>query len=267
MSEETPIADLAIRPQGGAIQNVNPSNPVAAMLQAITEKGITTENAAALEKMADLYLKMEAVNARKSFAEAKRQLQQALPPICANKPVPNNDGTTRYKYAPYEEIMQQVAPFLSKYGFAISFSQRVDENRLVAICTLSHIDGHSEANEFAVRIGKGPPGSSECQADGAASTYAKRFALCNCLNITIEHDDDGKALGDYITREQAENLQRRLEDIGGDVAAFLRFAGARDFSEIRKGKYATVEAALVKKEGQHRDQQAEAELKDHDFSR
>jgi hypothetical protein len=87
------------------------ANPIQAMLSAVIEKGITAENAAAVEKITDLFLKVEASNAKKAFALAKSELQAELPVVIANKTVPNNDGTTRYVYAPFEDIMRQIKPF------------------------------------------------------------------------------------------------------------------------------------------------------------
>lgn len=230
-----------------AIQT-KPENPIGQMLQAITSTGITPENAAALEKLTDLYLRVEGVNARKAFIEAKAALQSDLPPIQATKAVPNNDGSVRYKFAPYEEIMRAVGPSLVRHGFSISFSQEIGEGRIVAVCTLSHVGGHSESNSFAVRAGKGPPGSSEAQADGSASSYAKRFALCNCLNITIGLDDDARLQGDVITPGQAADLERRLNAVGGNVAGFLKLADAPSFGEIRANKYDILCRALAAKE-------------------
>lgn len=245
--------ELAERP--AAEIQMNPANPIGAMLAAITERGITTESAAALEKMTDLYLRVEAENARKAFAKAKAELQARLPHVVATKPVPNKDGSVRYTFAPYQSIMRQVEPLLSQHGFSISFSQEVDDRRIVAICTLTHVGGHSESNRFAVRAGQGPPGCTETQADGSASTYAKRFALCNCLNITVDMpDDDARLLGDTITKEQARELEQRLSALGGSVEGFLKLAEAPSFVEIRASKYGMLVRALDVKEKARRSQ-------------
>lgn len=227
-------------------------NPVAAMLQAVTAQGVTPENAAALEKLTDLYIKMDAVNSKRAFNADFAAMQAELPNVAATKAVPNNDGTTRYTYAPFEEIMATVKPILVKHGFGVRFSQEVEEGRLVAVCTLSHRGGHSECNRFAVRIGTGPRGTSEAQADGAASTYAKRYALCNCLNIAIDRDTDARGEGDvsrYITTEQARDLEDRLRGCGReDFSKFLKFAGATSFATIMESKYNELDDWLTKLE-------------------
>jgi hypothetical protein len=119
---------------------------------------------------------------------------------------------------------------------------------LIKICTLQHIGGHSKANKFAVRIGSGPPGATETQSDGAASTYAKRGALCDALNIVIDHDDDARAEGGAITQEQAEELARRVNETNSNKEAFLKFAHAKSFAEISESVYPILDDFLRKKE-------------------
>lgn len=221
---------------------------VADMLQAVIERGVTGDNVAAMKELVGLYERMEDRNAEKSFAAAFKALQSEMKGVKAMKAVPNNDGTTRYKFAAYEDIMAQVRPMLEKHGFTVTFSTDFAEGRLIKSCTLQHIGGHSKTNKFAVRIGSGPPKATESQADGAASTYAKRFALCDCLNILIESDTDARAEGGNISKEQADDLRRRVRETASDEAAFLKFAGAASFEAIMDGKYSSLDAALRRKE-------------------
>lgn len=222
---------------------------VAAMLQAVIDKGVTGESVAAVEKLVGLYERMQDRDAERQFASAFVGLQSEMPKVQATRPVPNNDGTIRYRYAPFEDVMNQVQPALQKYGFTVSFSSRFEEGRVIQTCTLQHAGGHKRTNEFAARIGKGPPGSSESQGDGAASTYAKRFALCDALNIVIGHiDNDAQAEGGLVTKEQAEELERRLKMVNGNVAKFLAFANAPSFAKIRSNMYPICDEFLAKKE-------------------
>lgn len=209
------------------------------MLQLMIDRGITGENVAAFSQLCALKERAEDRQSEREFAAAFAKLQSEMPRIDATKPVPNKDGSIRYKFAPYEEIMNQVRAPLQANGFAIAFDQKLESPRIIAICTLMHVGGHSRSNTFAARIGSGPPGSSEAQQDGAASTYAKRFALCNALNIVIEHeaiDDDARAGGgEKITREQADELRDMCDDTKSNRKLFLDFAGVPtggDFEDI-----------------------------------
>lgn len=218
------------------------------MLQAVISKGVTQENVAAIEKLVGLYERMEDKSAEKQFAVAFVDLQSEMKAVKAVKPVPNRDGSIRYKFAPYEELMEQVSPLLKKHGFTVTFSTDYKENRLIKTCTLQHVGGHKRDNSFAVRIGSGPPGATETQADGAAATYAKRGALADCLNIVIEHDDDARAEGGSITADQAKELQRRVRETGTDEARFLKYAGSDKFENIPAAKFSLLDENLRKKE-------------------
>lgn len=228
---------------------VRPTPNVADMLQAVIQGGVTEANVGAVSQMVQLYERMQALDAEKQFAQAFVALQSEMPKVQATRPVPNRDGTVRYKFAPFEDIMAQVGPILRTHGFTVSFSSDCKEGRILQTCTLQHVGGHKRSNTFAVRVGQGPPGSTETQADGAANTYAKRFALCDALNIVIAHlDQDARAEGGHITPEQAEELERRVHETNSDVLAFLRFAGAKTFAEIPAAKYGILDGFLSKKE-------------------
>ncbi len=218
-----------------------PEPSVALMLQKVIDGGITADNVSALESLVGLYDRMQAKNAEREFNQAFAKLQSELSSVNATRQVPNKDGSVRYRFAPYEDIMETVKPVLIANGFAISFTTRfMDGGRIVSICTLRHVGGFSQSNEFAVRIGGGPPGSTETQADGAAKTYAKRGALCDALNIVVEHDDDARMIGQPIGKALAEDLWRRVNECGADIEAFLKYAGVGSFADKGAGAFAEI---------------------------
>lgn len=230
--------------------------PVAQMLQAMIDKGVTQENVAALQSLVELHERIQKRDAERQFTQAFAKLQSELPQIQAIKPVPNKDGTVRYRFAPYEELMEKLQPFLTANGFAISFNSRFDNGRMIAVCELGHISGHSKSNEFAVRIGQGPPGATETQSDGAAKTYAKRGALCDALNIVVSHDDDARIIGAMIDPSKAAELRQRVRELGRDEAMFLKLAGVapddpvhyQNYEEIPASKLEILEDALARAE-------------------
>ncbi len=222
-----------------------PAMSVAGMLQSANEKGVSVD---ALEKLTSLYERMQDRDAKKDFVAALMAFQAEAKQIKANKPVPNNDGSIRYKFAPFEDIMEQVQPMAQKHGFIITFSSDIGDGKVTKICKLTHTSGHASENSYTARVGKGPPGSSETQADGAAHQYAKRGALCDALNIVIDKDGDSRNLGAFIAKEQAADLKRRVRESGADEIKFLAFAQARTFEEIHESMYAALDANLRKKE-------------------
>lgn len=221
---------------------------VADMLQAVIEKGVSTENVAALESIVKLYERMEDRKAAKSASQSLRELQSEAKAIVATREVPDRNGGVRYKYVPYEQLMAQAQPLLTKYGFSVRYSQRMEQDRETVSCILTHDDGHAFSNEFTVRIGSGPPGATTTQADSSAGTVAQREAFCDALNIVRKRDDDANLLGDVISKEQAEELERRVAECNADRVAFLKFAGAKSFAEIGAVKYEMLDQLLRKKE-------------------
>lgn len=239
--------ELVHEPRPAALAHIDQDNPVAPILQAILNKGVTSDSAAALEKICDLYMKMDRVKAERAFDFAFVKLQAALPSVIATKVVPNNDGTERFVFAPYEEIWAVVGPILTEYSFSVSYDMKPMADRLCATCILSH-GGHSRRTDFVVRSGKGPPGTNEAQADSSSYSLAMRRALCAALNIVISHDEDARIEGAYITKAQADSLERRLESVKGDRLKFFKMAHAESFDTIRVGYYATLDNALLAKE-------------------
>lgn len=218
------------------------------LLRAVIDKGVTAESVGVVERLVALKERQEEREAERHFAEAFAALQAELPTIETTKPVPDKHGNIKYHFAPFEEIMRVVRPYLLKRGFSVTFSADFKEGRIFQTCTLMHIKGHSRSNVFMARIGGGPPGASEAQADGAASTYAKRFALCNALNlVTGEPDTDARIEGEPISFDKALFLREQVKETGSDEAAFLRFAGANTYEEIGEARYDTLVRALEAK--------------------
>lgn len=247
--------ELTAQPHG-ALAEMNDaqivrSDPVLKLIEKVIAGGVTESNVAALDKLLDVYERLQGKEAERQFAAAFVKLQAALPVINASEAVPDKHGNIKYYFAPFEAIMAEIRPLLQANGFTVNFSMSFSEGRITQSCTLTHIDGHSRTNQFMVRIGSGPPGSSEAQADGAASTYAKRFALCNALNIVCDVDTDGKGdvrnEGEPLTPDKALYLKELAKEVGADEAAFLRYAGARTYAEIGSNRFEELKAALNKK--------------------
>lgn len=232
---------------------------VVEMLNAMVQKGVTSENVLAMEQLVKLKERMDDREAERQFNAAFVALQAEMPKVQATREVHNSaekGGGIRYLFAAFEDIMEQVAPLLQKHGFAVSFTNETAEGRMIKLCTLSHVGGHSRTNKFSVRIGKGPPGCSESQADGSAASYAKRFALCDILNITIRGmDDDARVEGTAISKEQSAGIQQRVEALliqekidQNFIKKLLAFAGVEEYDEIPQTKWEGIDKALTARE-------------------
>ncbi len=194
------------------------------VLTAIQHSEVTSQHVEVASKMMDLYERHEKRQAEKDFAAALTELQGETIRVQATKAVDVKNGVPRYTFAPYEEIMRTVQPMLTRHGFSVTFDTKIEGDRLYSICTLTHKSGHSRSNQFAVRFSK-PPGSSDPQGDMSTKNYAKRGAFCDCVNISIDHDDDARMIGKPIGKALAEDLLSRVKLTGSDMISFLKFAG------------------------------------------
>lgn len=233
--------------------------PVEAMPLARSEKSLSIEqafeavvngdmNAEKLAVMKDLL----AMAAEQKFNVAFVKLQSELPVIVAESVIPN-----RGKYQRFEDILSKdgVAKILQNNGFTVSFDQDFSDNpaRIIVTCCLAHIGGHKRTNKYAARVGG--KSDSETQADSKTSTTAKRNALIQALNLTIRQDclneeDDARLEGnpdDKVTTFQATEMEHRAKMLNCEKA-FLEFAKASKFSEIRAARYAELDQLLTRKE-------------------
>ena len=231
-----------------ATTNPSPGPSIALLLQGVIQNGVTAENVQSLDKLCDLYERMESKNAEKEFNMAFVALQTEIPVIVASSVIKN-----RGKYERFEDVMRVVSPLLLKNGFAVSFNQSADDKRITVTCYLRHVSGHSSSTAFSVRIGGNS--DSETQADCKASTTAKRNALLQALNIVIRQDifqsDEADATieGSDITASQAAELRLLCEEVGADKAKFLAFGGVKSFEEIQTSRLADLTEMLNRKRG------------------
>lgn len=235
-----------------SIVTTRPPEPsVALMLQAIIEKGVTPENMTVMEAMVGLYERMQAKEAEREFNTAFLELKKEMPKIAATKPVPNNDGTTRYKYAPLDEIDEILQPLALRHGFTYTFAEgdKSDATKIEKVCTVYHTGGHKRSNSFACRK-SAPPKSNDSQADGNTHSYAKRGALCDAFGIVVDRDDDARQTGATIGPIRGAALQVRVLACGANEKAFLKFAGATgdDYGSIPEDRLEPAEEMLRRKE-------------------
>ncbi len=183
-------------------------------------------------KFMDLYDRWELKKGKKAYDTAMSALQKEMPIIAKEKGVKNKDGSSRYKYAPLEQIVKQVSPIIAKNGFSYSVDATTTMNNegkvigLVATVKITHEEGHSQDSSFFAPL---DPDAfmSASQKFGSALTYAKRYAFCNAFGIlTADPDTDGNAAGAKGADEKTYNLA--LKSIGGakSLAALAEMKGS-----------------------------------------
>jgi len=191
-----------------------------------------------------------AMDAKRKFAAAFVELQQDLPTIVGYRPIPDKQGNVKFRYANFDDIDEIVRPICLRHGFTYAFHESgVDTGRVTVVMTLEHCGGHSREVPYSVRIGSGPPGSSDSQADVSGHTYAQRGALESGLSLRIVGGrEDARMEGGPITEEQAFELERRVAETNSSKEKFLAYARAATYREIASSRYNDLDMFLRKKQ-------------------
>lgn len=91
------------------------------------------------------------------------------------------------KYAPLNEILNEVRPILAKYGLSVMQSPSADGDKVSVVTLLMHESGEwLESCPLALKADK-----PTAQGAGSAITYGRRYSLSAVLGISSEDDDDG----------------------------------------------------------------------------
>jgi len=198
------------------------------LMQAMIERGTTPDE---LEKMLSLQERWEANQARKSFAAAMAHFQANCPTILKSK------KADRYSYAPLDEILRTIRPHLDSAGLSVAFNTSMKDAVITAYCTVTHRDGHSVTSEFSAPVDPAMK-VNETQKAGSANSYARRYALCNALNLVASNeDDDGYAAEtSFISDDQMAALQKDLETLGVNKVKFCKFMAIDSIKEMPLAK-------------------------------
>lgn len=108
-------------------------------------------------------------------------------------PKDQNNSYGNYKYRKASDILEAVKPLLAEANLSILLNDEVQvmEGKafLIATATLVAEDGSKIASTRAFAQMDAHKGMSAEQATGAASSYARKYALCGLLAIDDSTDD------------------------------------------------------------------------------
>lgn len=227
-----------------SMPSVQPPMPAAvtagALLQAAVAANLGVEGVKAL---AEIWEREQTRQAEIAFNRAFARVQSELPKIVPTGRVAdkNDSKKTRYWFAEFDNILDIVQPILTANGFALAFDTVRGPESITAKCTLMHADGHSRTNQFTVRVGSGPLGTNEAQADGSARSFAKRYALADALNLNIERggDNDGASAvrRGTITADQAADLRALVQEVGRTEAGLCAIYGVGNLDSLPMSLY------------------------------
>lgn len=206
-----------------------PANPMQ-MLAIAVQQGMPPET---LRELMQLKREWEADEARRQFNEAFSAFKAEA--IVIVKSTTITDGPLKgKKHANLFDVVAAVTPKLSAHGLAISWKLTKDEPAWMEVtCTLRHVAGHSES----VSMGAAPdtgPGRNAIQARGSAKSYLERYTATAILGLaTADADDDGNAAdAGLITDKQVADLKALAEEVGADMAKFLKYFKVASLAEL-----------------------------------
>lgn len=163
-----------------------------------------------------------------------------------------------YAYRSCEDILEAVKPLLQKYEAVLTIGDEIiavaDRIYVKATATLKGKDGEVSVSAYA-REPASKKGSYESQITGAASSYARKYALNGLFAIddakdadaTNTHEDARDKKGEYpapMSAEQVADLLQLCEASGTDPQ---KVAAAYKTSDIAFVPFEKVRAQLLQK--------------------
>jgi hypothetical protein len=173
-----------------------------------------------LERLAALYERIMAQNAKAAYTAALAEMQPGLPVIIQRGEIKHGENKPVLStYAKWEDINEAIRPVLHVHGFALSFRTGQEGDRVKITAVLSHRDGHSEETTLSLPI-DASGAKNNVQGVGSSTSYGKRYTACALLNITTRGEDDdgnrGGARGQSAAAEAATaaiNACNTLEEL------------------------------------------------------
>jgi hypothetical protein len=121
------------------------------------------------------------------------------------------------KYADLATVVSHTQPILAKHGLAVSQFPTQINGEPALITYLLHASGQVLSDTMKLCAAKNDP-----QGQGAAITYARRFAYMSVLGLVADVDDDGN----HATRaKQAEPTPKKLPAHIAKLAAVAKQHG------------------------------------------
>ena len=150
----------------------------------------------------------------------------------------------RYKYRSCEDILEAVKPLLHKYSCSLNISDEVvmvgDRFYVKSTATLRKDTGETIASSVAyAREDEAKKGMDGAQVTGAASSYARKYALNGlfCIDDTKDADTDEYTKNTKPEKEPAEKdknlnlyiqLEKKLTESKIEIDALMKYLKAND---------------------------------------
>lgn len=201
-----------------------------------------------IEKMLEIQAKWEAMEAKKSFAEAMSRFKKT--PIVLTKDSINKQYNS--KYTSIGNLVNTVVPPMSKEGLTHRWDIKQNGKEITVVCIITHTLGHSELTEMS-----GPAdetgAKNPIQQIKSTRTYLQSATLESALGIASSAsnvDDDGNGAGNcakHIDKAQQNNIVDLLAAIDYDEKKFLDHFKWVSIEGIPSKSYSKAVCALEKR--------------------
>lgn len=145
-------------------------------------------------------------------------IQQAL-----NAPKSQFNSFGNYKYRSCEDVLGAVKPLLSEHKCVLLLKDDLDSNgsRIYIKATATIVDCDKPEDSVTVtafaREEETKKGMDACQVTGAASSYARKYALNGLFCIDDNKDSDYTNKGAQAEEKPAERKQAAVPKVSGAV--------------------------------------------------
>ena len=181
--------------------------------------------------------------------EALRKIQEKL-----EAPKGQHNKFGNYNYRSCEDILAALKPLLVEFEAELTISDAIEliGDRYYVKATVILSDGKDvrEVSAYA-REAESKKGMDSAQITGAASSYARKYALNGLFAIDDTKDADATNRGDeepsFITAAQVTILNKLIKDTASDIKAFLSFAKAESLDTIQARDFKRLESMLKSK--------------------
>lgn len=228
---------VMVNEKNGDIINGDAASIMALIARAAADPNVDIPK---MERLEAMYERALGRTAKQAYSADFVRMKPHLPTVERTK----DNIQTKSKYAPLENINEQIDPVLKDYGFATAtkvLSQTADSVTVKA--ELWHSGGHVEETIVTMPLdNKGMQGTVNKtlpHATASSITYAKRVAICALLNISTGDDKDGQGPPDntVLDNARAVEIDLLISEVKADKSKFLNFMGVDSVQKIKASDY------------------------------
>ena len=134
-------------------------------------------------------LKMQA---QQKFQKALLAFQTEIPELPRDGRSVDEEGKP-YSYTLLPTMKRVIQPYLTKHGLTYHWEFDRDDEYIVCVCVITHLDGHKQRSTMKAEEDDSET-MNNMQGIGSSMTYLQRYTLIASLGLTsADQDNDGKS--------------------------------------------------------------------------